>query len=124
MNIILNIFTHLCIFVVKLFNYKLKRKVIYFIRHNMEAFIWISALFLLAIHSPAEHHYSFCPFKNLGWEFCPGCGLGRSISYLFRGELGHSLQCHPLGIFAMLVLTLRIFMVFKQTNNQIKIIFK
>ena len=63
----------------------------------------------LAVMSPTnDAHYSFCIFKFLGLKFCPGCGLGHSISYLFHGEIRKSFSAHPLGIFAVIVLICRI----------------
>jgi Protein of unknown function (DUF2752) len=77
---------------------------------------WIAGLFLLAIMNPAgTPHFSLCLFKWAGLSFCPGCGLGHSISWLFHGNLTQSLQAHPLGIFALAVLLLRIFTLIK--NN-------
>ena len=69
----------------------------------------MAALAALALTHPAEHHYTLCPFHNLGMDFCPGCGLGRSISYLFRLEIKHSLMSHPLGIPAVAILLYRIY---------------
>ncbi len=83
---------------------------------GFESLIWIIGLLYLAfIHSPGETHFTICPLANLGFEFCPGCGLGNSISYLFKGDLISSFLSHPLGIFALLVLTLRIITIIK--NN-------
>jgi hypothetical protein len=72
-----------------------------------EALIWIAALVFLAVNNPADHHYSVCPFDNLGISYCPGCGLGRSIGYFFRLEIESSCLAHPLGIPAVFVLVYR-----------------
>ena len=45
----------------------------------------------------------------VGFEHCPGCGLGHSISYLLRGEWQLSWQSHPLGTFALVIILKRIF---------------
>ena len=74
---------------------------------NIEALIWILALIYLFFVN-TELHYSFCLFKNLGIDFCPGCGLGRSIHYLMHFELMKSINTHPLGIFAFVILLHRI----------------
>jgi hypothetical protein len=43
---------------------------------GLEAAIWIGALLYLAIlHTPGETHFTICPINNLGFDFCPGCGL-------------------------------------------------
>jgi hypothetical protein len=72
-----------------------------------EAFIWIAALIFLAVSNPAEHHYTLCPIDNMGFSFCPGCGLGRSIGFLFRAEFESSVMAHPLGIPAVILLVYR-----------------
>lgn len=83
---------------------------------GFEASVWISGLVsLLLIHSPGETHFTICPLANLGFEFCPGCGLGNSISYIFNGDIISSIHSHPLGIFALIILTIRIITIIK--NN-------
>lgn len=54
-------------------------------------------------------HFTFCILKLSGFNFCPGCGLGHSISYFFHGNIQASLSSHPLGIFAVIIILLRIF---------------
>lgn len=82
----------------------------------LEAWIWVAALLALAFTNPVgEGHLSLCPIKNMGWSFCPGCGIGHSISWLFRGKIVHSIQSHPLGIIAVVILLIRIFQLF--SNN-------
>lgn len=76
-------------------------------RIPFEALIWASGLIALAMSS-SETHFTLCPLQNAGLEFCPGCGLGRSIGLFFRGQFQASLQAHPLGIFAVIVLSFRI----------------
>ena len=81
---------------------------------GFEASIWILGLaYLLLIHSPGETHFTICPIANLGFNFCPGCGLGNSISYLFNGDVVSSFKSHPLGIFAVIVISIRIFSLIK-----------
>jgi len=81
---------------------------------GMEAAIWILGLLYLAlINSPESTHFTICPFKNLGIEFCPGCGLGNSVSYLFKGDLITSYHTHPLGILALIIITFRIISIIK-----------
>lgn len=85
--------------------------------YRKEAFLWMAALAWLAIDNPAHHHYTLCPFNNLGISFCPGCGLGRSIGYLFRLDLESSFMAHPLGIPAAGLLIFRIIRIFKKTTE-------
>ena len=78
-------------------------------RIDSEAYIWLAGLVLVVLIGPSsESHFTVCLFKNLGFDFCPGCGLGRSIAYLARGELTASLHAHPLGVPAVAVLAHRI----------------
>ncbi len=91
------------------------------VRRYAEALIWLSGLLLMAFSNPYEsNHYSLCLIKNSGLGFCPGCGLGHSIGYLARGELLQSFKSHPLGIFAIIILSYRIFQIFK--HNPLKTI--
>ena len=81
---------------------------------NPEALIWISGILVLAfINIDGSSHFSVCPFKNIGIDFCPGCGLGKSIHYLLSFEIDKSLNAHPLGIFAFFVLIRRIYVLLK-----------
>ena len=79
-----------------------------------ELIFWIAGLTALAVMSPGtDPHYSLCIFKLSGIEFCPGCGLGHSISYLSHGDLPASFASHPLGIFAVPVIVFRIYKLLK-----------
>ena len=84
--------------------------------HKKEALIWMGALIILAASNPAEHHYSLCPLDNLGFSYCPGCGLGRSIGYFFRLDIESSFYSHPLGIPATFLLIYRSIIVFTKTR--------
>jgi hypothetical protein len=92
------------------------RNVLTEIWHRKEAIIWLVALILLAASNPSEHHYTLCPLHNLGWDFCPGCGMGRSISYLFHLQVEKSFLTHPLGIPAVIILLHRITKVLFKPN--------
>lgn len=102
----------------------LSKPFLYMVRHNLEAYIWLFALIFLAFQDPGNIHFSLCPLKNAGWNFCPGCGLGRSVSFLFRGEISNSIQCHPLGVFAVAMIISRIVQVFRNTKISYKVIYK
>jgi hypothetical protein len=87
-------------------------------RVSPEAVIWLAALAGLAIVNPETGPpFTICPLANMGLEFCPGCGLGRSVSYLFRGEVAASWHAHPLGIFAVIVLSYRIVLLTINANK-------
>ena len=85
-----------------------------FRKKHIEAFFWIAAITALALTNPeSPGHFSLCPLKNAGIDFCPGCGLGHAISWLFRGELAASFKSHPLGIPAVVILLSRSFRLLK-----------
>lgn len=78
-------------------------------RIDTEAYIWILGLAVVSFIGPySESHFTVCVFKNLGFDYCPGCGLGRSIAFLARGEMAASFHAHPLGGPAVAVLAHRI----------------
>ena len=86
----------------------------HFKRKHLEAWFWFTAIVVLAFTNPmSEGHASLCLFKNIGFPFCPGCGLGHSIAWLFRGEFVKSFQAHPLGIPAVAILLTRSFNLLK-----------
>lgn len=74
---------------------------------SIEMLIWPLGIIFLFMIDPHAEHLSLCPLENMGFEYCPGCGLGRSISFLFLGDFASSFKTHPLGIFAIVVLVYR-----------------
>jgi hypothetical protein len=87
-------------------------------RLGPEPFIWMIALVYLAIHDPyVQSEFTICPFRNLGFHYCPGCGLGRAVSFLLHGDIVRSVQTHLLGIPATIILGFRIFSLL---NNALK----
>lgn len=83
-------------------------------RFPLEALCWLAGLLSLALSDSAPSHFTLCPLKNMGVDFCPGCGLGRSITLFFHGQFIDSLHAHPMGIFAVIVLSFRIISLTKQ----------
>ncbi|MBU1094869.1 MAG: hypothetical protein CVV23_11330 [Ignavibacteriae bacterium HGW-Ignavibacteriae-2] len=76
---------------------------------NSEAIIWIFGLSYLALINPySPKQLTVCPLDLAGFEHCPGCGLGRSISFIFHGDVTNSIASHPLGILALVLLSYRI----------------
>lgn len=75
---------------------------------SVELFFWIAALVYLAMINPAKQHLTICVFHYLGASWCPGCGIGRSISYLLHGDWQNSISTHWLGTFALLIIVYRI----------------
>ncbi|WP_443937205.1 DUF2752 domain-containing protein [Pedobacter sp. MW01-1-1] len=84
----------------------------------LELFFWITALTLLASSNPHEHHFTLCPLASLGFEaWCPGCGLGRSISCIFHGEFSQSFRQHWFGFPALTILFYRIYTLLKNRSK-------
>jgi hypothetical protein len=86
----------------------------------LEGYIWIAAILGLAFINVDGVHFSICPFHNLGIEFCPGCGLGRSIHYFISFEFTKSFNAHPLGGAALAILLYRVFYLMRGNINSVK----
>lgn len=71
----------------------------------------------MALLDPLSQAPSFCLIDRLGFDFCPGCGLGKSVAFAARGNLTASVQSHPLGIISILVIIARIGSIFRRNNN-------
>src|SRR5512143_4264999 len=68
-------------------------------RAGLEGIFWTAGLLFLALQTPSvEPHFTLCPFALAGFTHCPGCGLGRSLSFLLHGDVAQSLRMHLLGV--------------------------
>ena len=85
-----------------------------------EAIFWIVALLLLYFMNPASVSNSLCVFKWVGFSGCPGCGLGHALHEAMHLNFSLSLHAHPLGIFALLIIILRIYKLFLFKNIKTK----
>ncbi|UEG53025.1 DUF2752 domain-containing protein [Mucilaginibacter daejeonensis] len=75
------------------------------LKKNIELIFWTAAILALAAADPsAQPHYTICVFKLAGINWCPGCGLGHSISWLLHGDIAASLKAHWLGIPALAII--------------------
>ncbi|MBU2447009.1 MAG: DUF2752 domain-containing protein [Bacteroidetes bacterium] len=77
-------------------------------------------MILIFISPDSNSHFTFCVFNNVGLDFCPGCGLGRSISLLFRGDITASFDSHPLGLIAIAILSFRVYSLIKKQIQKIQ----
>lgn len=84
------------------------------IKRHSEWVVLASGLILLALMDPQNTGTSFCLFDLLGFEFCPGQGLGHSIALSFRGEFSAAFEAHLAGPFAIVILTRRIISIWRQ----------
>lgn len=86
-------------------------------RKYFEVLVFSAGLILLALMDPETvNGPSFCLFEQLGITFCPGEGLGHSISYAFRGDFYSALEYNVLGPFTIIILVGRIIQIL--FNNQ------
>lgn len=99
------------------------KKLQYLFRNYFEVAAFSVGLLLLALMNPeAANGPSLCLFDLLGFDFCPGKGLGHSIAFIARGEFSSALRANILGFFAILILLARISYLLYQRlilNNQI-----
>lgn len=61
--------------------------------------------YFIMLHSDNAHietAQSLCPFKMLTGFPCPGCGITKSIMFLYEGDLSKSIFYHLFGPFTFL----------------------
>jgi hypothetical protein len=75
---------------------------------NLELLCWTTALAVLFFLSENTKDTSLCLFSLVGFGHCPGCGIGHAIHYALHLQVAASFQHHPLGIFAVIVIFIRI----------------
>ncbi len=96
------------------------RKIVNIIeRIDFEVLFWLLAFLYLSVINPYQpKHLDFCLFSLVGIENCPGCGLGKSISMIFHGDIVGSFNSHPLGIPALILIIRRIYQLIKITYKK------
>lgn len=80
----------------------------------LELIFLVGALTYLACINPAAEHMSLCVFHWLGITWCPGCGIGHSISYALHGDWTSAWQSHFMGIPAIAIICFRITQLLQQ----------
>ncbi|GGZ32807.1 hypothetical protein GCM10007049_28010 [Echinicola pacifica] len=84
------------------------------IRIPWELVFWIAVIPAILLISPQEAaHFSLCPLSAVGWDWCPGCGLGRGMKLITMGHFKEAMILHPLSGFAWLVIIHRIYSLLK-----------
>lgn len=77
-----------------------------------ELIFWVLVLLALGVATPEAyghvHHFTLCPLASLGIEWCPGCGLGRSITQVMHGNITESWKHHWFGVPSILIILYRI----------------
>lgn len=85
---------------------------------GLEGLIWLSSIvYLFTLSDYDKNHFTICPLSNLGIDYCPGCGLGRSVSMVLYGNFIESIEYHWFGIPAILIILLRIFQLVRNNFN-------
>ncbi len=78
-------------------------------RVTAEWIFWSATVLLLAATDPTDPPLvELCIWKFVGYDPCPGCGLGHALAYLLKGNLLSAIDAHPLSPFAAGVILLRI----------------
>lgn len=83
----------------------------------LELILWIGSIIAILTINPYSDSFSLCPLHNLGLDWCPGCGLGRAMNLLARGEFKASWEMHPLASLAYGVIFHRIWILIKQLKS-------
>ena len=78
------------------------------LRCHFELVFWVAGLIALFLLPEKATAFSLCPSRLLGLGHCPGCGIGHAIHYALHLQLSLSFQHHPLGIFAVIIIFIRI----------------
>lgn len=81
------------------------------------AVITLIVPFFLMLYNHNNHletDQSLCPFKMLTGFPCPGCGITKSLVYLYEGNLYKSLSYHILGPFVVLFCVITIIVLFTE----------
>lgn len=77
------------------------------LRHN-ELFFWVIAILLLYFLPGYKEGQSLCISTLIGLGRCPGCGIGHAIHDALHLRFASSFEYHPLGIFAIIIIFIRL----------------
>lgn len=78
----------------------------------VSALLTLMIPFFLMLHNHNNHletDQSLCPFKMLTGFPCPGCGITKSLVYLYQGNIYKSMSYHVLGPFVVLFCIVTVF---------------
>ncbi|MEY2706223.1 MAG: hypothetical protein RL407_2285 [Bacteroidota bacterium] len=88
------------------------------IQWPLELIFWLGCIVAVLTINPEIEAFSICPLHQLGLEWCPGCGLGKAMNLLARGEVQASWQFHPAASLAYGVIFHRIWVLVKQLKHR------
>ncbi|MBS1668047.1 MAG: DUF2752 domain-containing protein [Bacteroidetes bacterium] len=83
-----------------------------------EQIAWAMALLFLYFVDIPKEAGSFCIFKLIGFQSCPGCGIGHAIHYALHFDWAQSFHAHVLGIPATLAIAYLITKPFFSNKNK------
>lgn len=92
-----------------------------YIHKHLEWVVFSMGLVLMGMMNPEVTGTSLCLFDLLGFDFCPGDGLGHSIAYTFRGDLSSAINANIAGPAAVVILTFRVMYIWKNLYHQSKL---
>lgn len=93
----------------------MKTKISNLFKNYFEIAAFSFGLLMLALMNPeTTTGPGLCLLENLDFQYCPGDGLGHSISYAFRGDIYNALQSNVLGPLAILILGGRILLLIRK----------
>ncbi len=92
----------------------------HFIKKHIEWVVLGTGLLLLGLMNPENAGTSLCVLNWIGIPFCPGDGLGHSISYTFHGDVSAALEAHIAGPAAIVILSGRIIHIWKNLYSEHK----
>lgn len=85
-----------------------------------ELLIWVAALLWICFGiDPSTNPTSFCAFHWMGFEACPGCGIGRSMHAALHGNWVVSWKYHWFGVPAVLIIFHRIISLITSTKTKL-----
>jgi len=90
------------------------------IYRNNELLIWVAALvWIYFAVDPASTGPGLCVFHRLGFDACPGCGIGRSMHAALHFQWALSWKFHWLGIPAIGIILHRIYTIINYNKTKI-----
>ena len=75
---------------------------------NLEIIFWISGMVLIFFMNTESNQATLCVFRFIGFNHCPGCGIGHSIHHALHFQFWQSYQSHWMGLPSVVIIFFRI----------------
>ncbi len=82
--------------------------IVKWVRSHVELLFWLTAILVLFFLPESTTDTTLCIFSLFGFGHCPGCGIGHALHYALRLKFALSVHHHPMGIFGVLIIFIRI----------------